>query len=488
MIKVAQIFGADSKIDAYYYVLGIYLFLILILQNVLKTVLMPILIDEQKNNSKNIIEFYNGLLSYSFLFLLVITLISIFIIQSDLFVYLLPINSPLLLYRQFFLLGLPLVFLNIIYSIFSLIYNSYQKFGVLEFLLNLRIPIAFIILIVLHKKLDTISLMIGNLVGQLIVVASAFYFLSSKNILNFKFNFQLSNSLKYVFKFSVIPLLAGVFNAMQPLISNFFLANYSSQGSITMLSYIQKISSIPTILFTSSFMTVFLSHISKLELDNNKVEIKKSITKSISSIGTLVLPVILYLFIIRQDLVNFFFKDSKLTAENLHVITSGLLLFLVSFYFSQIYSLLFRIFIAKKLLNMVLLINFISFFIHLLLTVLFVKIFKMDLLGTIISILSSNVLIVLISFVYINLKFNVLDLNYLYFNFIKTFISLVITFLIMTPLYSFISSIFIHFLIINLILFSILFFIFNFFIQYIVRNQDVLTFRDKIFSLINNRF
>lgn len=486
MIRVAQIFGANSKVDAYYYVLGIYFFLIQILQNVLKTILMPIVLSEQKNNSDNILDFYNGLISYSILFLTLISACFCVIILSDALQYIVPKSSSLVFYRQFFLFGLPLLFLNILYGIFSIIYNSYQRFGILEFLLNSRIVFVFIFMILLHRKLDTFSLIIGNLVGQIVVVVSAFYFLNREGILKFKFNFRLTPSLKYLFKFSVIPLIAGLFNASQPLVSNYYLANYSSEGAITLLAYLQKISSIPTLLFTAGFMTVFLSHISKLEVYSDIIEIRKSVTSSLSSLNTIVLPLILYLYIIREELFSLFFQNSKLTFGDLQIMKSSLLFFLISFYFLQIYSLLFRILIAKKLLRNVLFINILSSIIHLVLTIVLVKHFSFDLLGIIISMLSSNVAIVLFSFLYIHYRFHIFHFRYLLMNFFKTTFSLILTFFVMNYLYARMFYSYDKSVIFNLFLFSFLFFTLNYLLQIIAKNKDILALNSRFLQFVKS--
>jgi peptidoglycan biosynthesis protein MviN/MurJ (putative lipid II flippase) len=485
MIEVARLFGANPEVDAYYYVLGFYFFVILVFQNVLKITLMPILIDERLNNKESILAFNNVLLSYTFLFITVITLIIVFISQTSLLSYLIPQDSSIELYRQLFLFGSPILLLNIIYSILSLIYNSTQKFGFLEFILNLRIVFAYIILLIFYQKFGTFTLIIGNLIGQFMVVVVALFYLQKIKLINFKFDFKYNQVLINISKLSLLSLFAGVFNAAQPIISNYFLGNFSPGGSITILSNLQKVASIPGILFTSSFMTVFLSYISRLEVESNFEKIRDGVTRSLSVISTVILPVILIMFITKDEVMFILFKNTKLTAVNLEKMSFGLVILLMSFYFLQIYSLLFRILVARKLLREILFFNFISFIVHFFLIFLFVNVLNLDVIGTVCAMCLSNLFIAVFSFAYLYIKFKVFNLSYISKNYFKTTLSLLITFFLAKALYNQFPIIIYDNILFGVITFSIfIFFLYVLFLR-ILRQDDLLYIKNILLSKVN---
>jgi putative peptidoglycan lipid II flippase len=485
MIEVARIFGANSDVDAYYYVLGFYFFVILVFQNVLKITLMPILIYERENNKESILTFNNVLLSYAFLFITVITLLIVFISQTSLISYLIPQNSSIELYRQLFLFSAPILLLHIIYSILSLIYNSTQKFGFLEFILNLRIVFAYIILLIFYSKFGTFTLIIGNVIGQFMVVMVALFYLQKIKLIKFKFEFKYNQALINISRLSLISLFAGLFNAAQPIISNYFLGNFSPGGSLTILSNLQKVASIPSILFTSSFMTVFLSHISRLEVESNFEKIRNTVTKSLSAISTVILPVILIMFITKDEIMFILFNNTKLTVENLETMSFGLVIFLISFYFIQIYSLLFRIFIAKKLLRIILFFNFISFIVHFFLTFLFVNVLNLNVIGTVCAMCFSNLFIAVFSFAYLNYKFKFFNLGYIVKNYFKTTLSLLIIFLLTKGLYNQFLTIFYDNNLIVVITFSIFIFLLYVIFLNILRQDDLLYIKKILLSKVN---
>lgn len=484
MIDVAKIFGANGKVDAYYYVLGVYFFFTLIFQNVLKSILMPVLMYERKNNINNITSFYNGLLSYSIVILTLVTFLIIFISQSDLVFYILPKNSSIETYRQFFILSAPVLFLSVIYSIFSSIYNSIQKFGLLDIFLNLRIIISYIFLIILYHKYDEYSLIIGNLIGLFMSVILTFFYLQKIKLIKFKFEFKTNLSLRKIFMSSPIPLIASIFTAFQPMVSNYFLGTYSSQGSLTILSNLQKIASIPTIIFTSGFLTVFLTQISKIEVEKNNFELKKTVSKSISAVSTFVLPTILLLYIIRNELIQVLFKNSKLTEEHLEIMSNGMTIFLFSFYFLQIYSLLFRIYVVKKLLFKILFLNVLSFICHYILTFVFVKVYNFDVIGTIGSMLLSNAFTTLYSFYYLHKKFRIFEINHLLRNMFKTLLTGFIIFILSDNAYHQLAYKYSNKFMLFTISYSILFVIAFFFFTILFKNDDILYLKNKVHIIL----
>jgi peptidoglycan biosynthesis protein MviN/MurJ (putative lipid II flippase) len=432
MILVAKKFGANAKIDAYYYIIAIHFFLITVIQNVFKIILLPILIFEKNNNPQQIDLLFNNLIIVSSIFSLSLTLLVIGFANLEIFKSFFPSNLSIEYYRSILYLSSPLIFLNVLSSILSNMYNSYQKFGILEALFNSRIFISFLFFYLFSDYLQINSLILGNVIGQFIVLFISIYYLKSIKILNFKFEFRFHKSLIGISKVSIIPLISTVLVAFQPLVINYFLTKTNVLGSISLFNYSQKIASIPTIIFSAGMLTVFVSHVSNLEVKGYAAEIKNTTTKSVSFLITLILPLIIFISFARFEIVSILFNKSNLTSGQLLEISNTTVLLLLSLGFLQIHSILSRIFIVKQNTRILFFLSIGSFIIQVSSIYVFVIILNFLTYGVSFSLITTNAIILSLSIWYNIAKYNSIEINYIFKNFIKTipaiFILLIIYF------------------------------------------------------------
>ena len=472
MIQVAKKFGADSSIDAYYYVIAFHFFLISIIQNVFKIVLLPILIFEKEKNPSGINLLYNNLLVIGLLISLVMTCMLIIFINLDISQDLFPKNLEINFYKNLIYLSAPIVFLNVLSSVVISIYNSYQKFWVLEVVFNSRIMVSFIIFYFFSDNINVLSLVLGNVLGQLIVLLVGLYYIIKKKIVRLNFELKLHSSVRSISKLSFFPLLSTILVAFQPLISNYFLVQTNVIGNVSLFNYSQKIASIPTLIFSTGMLTVFVSHVAKLEVQKHFLEIKNTITKAISFLISLLIPTICFLYLIRIKIIKLIFNETNFSDSQILIISNPLIILLISYLFLQIHSLVSRIFIVKQNTGFLFLISLVAFLIQIIAVFVFIKEFHYSIYGVPFALISTNLFVSIISFSAAYFKYNSIDIRYVLINLLKSIVTSLIVF--------YLCSKFNNYTIIDNDYFSIigLFFLFSFgnaFILYIVKQQDFIS-------------
>ncbi len=328
---VAKKFGANEKVDIIYYVINVASFIIALFTNIFKTTLIPFVYKETKQNSITIYEIQNIFLSYFTLILFALALLMFFLAQTKYFFVAFPFSINLNLIKQIFYYAIPFIFISVLQSLMSTYSNIHFKFGIAEIVNVFKIFIVLFFVIFLSNKLNESSIIIGNLLGVFISFILTIYYLIRSNLLNYKFDFRHFIIFRNMIYESFKPLLTSFLISSQILITNYLLSIFGSIGSITLLAFSQRFSSIPTLLFSSGFLTVFLTYSSKLEADNKDAELKNTITKSLSFLTFLVLPSIIFFSIVQEDFVKILTIYTSFNLTDCNLIYGGLLLFFYKF-------------------------------------------------------------------------------------------------------------------------------------------------------------
>lgn len=481
--KIIDIFGATTELDAYYYTMSFYLILIAVFQNYFKIILTPALVKELESNRANVVNFQNKILSVSTVVLLFLTLLIVLFSQTDYLYILLPQNSNISLYQKLFLYSSPILYLTIILGIFSSIFNSKLKFGLIEFISGTKIIIALIILILLHTKFSYVVLILGNVISLVVVNIIVFIYLHKKEFINFKFDLKIDKSLLMLLKTSSLPLISGIISSLQPIVSNYLLLSNSSKGSLTLFNIIQKFGSIPSLVFTSGFLTVFISHISKFEAENDYEKVKSSITQAISNILTINLPLIILFYLVKNDFLLFLLGDTKLNNNQIDEISVNMLWVLISLLFLQIYSVLWRVLVIKNEYKLILNLSLFNFFFSFIFFYILTKYFNYEIFGIVLSTFFVNASVLVYTIIYINKKYFYLDYKYLLLNFYKTFLSALITYIVYNCTLIYIEFLFSSYVkIVSLFVSVFIFCITYISIQYALKQKDIIYFVNIFFQ------
>lgn len=474
MLLVAKKFGANAQIDGYYYIIAFHFFIITIIQNVFKIVLLPILITERTINPDQINLLFNNLFFLISSFAVILSIILIVLASSGMLQFFFPKSLDYDYYKDLFILSSPLILLNVSSSILINIYNSFQKFWILELINNSKFLINLVFFYFFFDLLHINSLVLGNILGQLFILGFFIFYLSKTGIVSFKFNLKIHDSLGKITRLSFIPFLSTIIVAFQPLIINFFLLNTNISGSISLFNYSQKIASIPTVIFSAGMLTVFVSHISLLEANGNGEGIKNTTSKSVSFLFSFLLPIIAFIYWARYELISFLFKSDVFSKHQLTNISNTTTLLLVSLVFLQIHSLISRIFIAKQNTKLLFILSVIGSLLQILLIYVFVKKIHLIEYGIPVSIVITNFVILLLSIIYSILKYDLLNIKYILRNLLlSTLISISSVFLLShidVYIYNFINVSFYIILIKFIFILS-----FNLFLLYKFKQSDVIS-------------
>jgi len=483
---VAKKFGANNNIDIIYYIINISSFIIALFTGIFKTTLIPFIFNEVKKNQNNLSIIQNAFLTYFTIILLLLSVLMIIFSETNFFFISFPFLEEATFTKKIFYFSIPFIFFSVLQSLISTYSNINYKFGLAEIVNISKIIIALFVVFYLSNSLFESSIIIGNFVGAFASFFITIIYLKRNKLLNFYVDFRYLILFKRMLSLSIIPLLTSLMISSQIIVTNYLLGVYGTTGSITLLAFSQRFSSIPTLLFSSGFLTVFLTYSSKLEAENKSKELKNTITKSISFLSFLVIPTILYFVLIKEYFIKLLLIYTDFDKSQCNLISHGLIILLISALFLQFYSIVFRIYIIKKEYNILFLFSIIYFVFHLIFSFFIIQYTSESLIGASIGIFASNFILLIISFFYIYKKHDVIDLNYVLKNFIKNITGIFIVSLIFFQIKDSELTSVLH-ISSRIILYFIGSFSIYFTTQYIIRNNDFISLFNKIKSSISDK-
>jgi len=237
ILQISRFYGVTKITDRYFLASSTILFVVNIFSSQIKNLLLPKLLLLRSSYQKYVINYLARLF-------LVIGVIVLFIsLASTLFFSFYPLEA--------FIISLAMTF-NILFLFLSMVLNVQSRIVSVEFVNFIRIlsQLAIIQVFVIFKRQDLImwSLLIPTMLSCVI--------LSTKVSLNLSgrrpelFNRSLLKTSSFLF-------LVLLITNSQVLIINFAMANFGT-GSVSLFNFANKVATIPTVLFGTSFYTLIL--------------------------------------------------------------------------------------------------------------------------------------------------------------------------------------------------------------------------------------
>lgn len=199
-------------------------------------------------------------------------------------------------------------------------------------------------LVILYKQLGIYAAGIGFLIGALLKLVFHLIWLY-KGLIRQETAYA-ALYLKETWKLSW-PLLIGVlFSQISTLIDNVF-ASYQQEGAISALSYAKKLVDLPVLIFPYILSVVVFPYFSELAIAKQKERSSDLLSKSLSWITLIFLPLSIYFYLFSYELTALIFKrgafdehSTLLTALPLKYYAVGMIFFaietiLVIYYFAH---------------------------------------------------------------------------------------------------------------------------------------------------------
>ncbi|PIS23275.1 hypothetical protein COT49_01100 [candidate division WWE3 bacterium CG08_land_8_20_14_0_20_40_13] len=310
---IAAQYGATSKTDAFFYALSAVVVVNAAVSGVLKSVFTSVFlrfVHKEKQNDKEILASF-----YLYFLIFLFAVWSLFNVSSYLvtiYVAVPGIPDRELLFRVAFQLSFMIIF-NGLVECFSTVYNTYQKFivPILTPILRSFFFIGFVWLTL--ENIGVESLSIGNSLAEFFHMILLFIILKTRGSY-FGLSLNLHPAVRKMMTISLPSFLSNATTRINEFIDASFVAPVII-GGVTIVNYANKISSIPAILLSGGFLTVILTHWSLKKNVDGEDSLKDSVLNSLLAIGTIFIPVLVIMFVLREPLVKLMYERKNFTPE-----------------------------------------------------------------------------------------------------------------------------------------------------------------------------
>ena len=344
-VILAGQFGAGLEMDSYLVALTIPSFFILIFSTALSKVFTPIFIDYQvKKGQTYIWVFTSNFINISALMLLLLLLAGEVFVKQCVF-WLAPglSKSSYDLAVSLMRIFLPSVFFGGITTILTSLYYAHNRFLLPSLGLILNSAVILFAVLILKNTLGIYSVAWGVFLGGVVQCI----FLAPILWRRYSFSFNMKEEGLQKFSKLLFPVLIGAFfyKAIGLIEKN--IASSLSVGSISHLGYAYRIIPILLVLASSGISTILFPLLSKYASLNDWVSVKKGFLSGISSLVILISPIVIYLIVLRIEVIKLLYERGQFTAQNTTVISSLFAYYLIALFFmvvstvpSQIYTIM----------------------------------------------------------------------------------------------------------------------------------------------------
>ncbi len=346
---LARSFGAGLELDVYFAAFKIpdFVYQIFILGGIVATFL-PLFSEYFSKDSDGAWEFTSNTLN---IFLVLLTSLSLilFIFTPYITKIIAPGFNDWQIDKTIFLTRLMLlspIFFGLS-SIFSSILQYFYRFLIYSFApIVYNLSIIFGILF-LSPRLGILGVALGVVVGAFLhfliqipsVINCGFRY---KPILNFK-----DPKIKKVFLL-MIPRAFGVSSMQINAIVINAIASTLVVGSISVFNFANNIRLFPIAIIGVSFATAVFPKLSRAWVENKKEKFINSFSLIFRQIIYLALPVVILMFILRNQLVNLILRHGQFSIEAAQLVSASVGLFCFGILFASLRPLFFRVFFSLK--------------------------------------------------------------------------------------------------------------------------------------------
>lgn len=316
-IVLASSYGASIYSDAYLTAMNIPLVVLSIIGATLSTVFIPMYF-EVKNSSdeKNALKFMNNVLNIVIVLCVLLTILCFIFTTQLVRIFAIGFEGNILSLAVKFtrISAISIVFTGMSYIMTA--YLQIKNNFIIPGLISVPKNIIIIISIILSIKYSPDIMIWGSLLG----IAIEFSFQIPWVIKNgYRYRLYIDIKDQYIKKagWLILPVLIGVaVNQINTMVDR-TLASTLAEGSISALSYANKLNGFVMALFITSIAAVIYPTLSKLLSEKNKEKFVDSVVKSINSIILLVTPISVGAMVLANPIVKLLFQrgefDSRAT-------------------------------------------------------------------------------------------------------------------------------------------------------------------------------
>jgi putative peptidoglycan lipid II flippase len=289
-------FGVTRAADAYYLALVLPTFVTSLAAGAVKLVFVPLFVEERVRNPDGVNRLV-GTVHLTFLLASLVAMGATVVLQP------LPVADPetsALVKRLTYVL-VALIPLGMSFALLNGIYNAYQKFALAEAALGLRALVAVGALLLLGATWGIYSAALGQVVGYGIALLLVAGVVNRTLGVELRPRWLPSAGASRMLRLSALPLASYCLLQLNPVVARAILAMLPT-GSVSIMSYAERLAAIPSVMLGTGFTTVLLSHWSVLSVEGDRAELAASLNEAIRTLVVLLVPAVTGLLLLRDPL------------------------------------------------------------------------------------------------------------------------------------------------------------------------------------------
>lgn len=336
-------FGASLELDTFYYIYSIPELIMSGLTAAIAIAIIPT-ITKKADFDQNDHLFVDRIISIGSLIFIILILVAL-LFTAPILSLVSPNNEITFDYLSIWVLSLIQIVPTYILSIYMGLATRFEKYKKVTIL---SLPFNFLIIVFIYffsEKIGIISIALGMITGIFAQVLYLSWDLRKNNYL-YKPTFNLND--KSTLKEFMLILLPVYFGTVIQRISIFVdrsLANNLETGSISALSYADRIIQMVVSIVIS---TVGMIMFSKISITKDIKETQKIINSSLIFSIFCLMPITVYMIIYGEDIVNILFNRGQFDEKALHLTTISLVGYSIGLIGICVRYLLNRVFFANN--------------------------------------------------------------------------------------------------------------------------------------------
>ncbi len=299
---IAYFFGAQLKMDIYFYAYNTIVILAAFITSLNSAVLVPESMRLAAQESERRAMFFLNFFLYIYAGFTILACLLFYINPVDIFHFVSDFpKGSLQQEARILYLSIPLIFLIPVTNLLTDILTSYKFFTIpmIAGIINGIFSIIFIVLF--HGLLDVSSL----LVGLLLAYTLNFILLVSlmKKKLNWNFSFRRLKIEKRIWKNIAFAQAGNITSSLSAYAPLYLLSGFGG-GIITSLNFAQQISSLPTTLITNQFSAVAGIKFNESYAGKDFVKVNNTFISTANFLIFILFPVAGILFLFPSQIVS----------------------------------------------------------------------------------------------------------------------------------------------------------------------------------------
>jgi putative peptidoglycan lipid II flippase len=299
---IAYFFGAQLKMDIYFYAYNTIVILAAFITSLNSSVLIPESMRLRAQEGGQQAMFFLNFFLYTYVFVTLLVCLLFFINPVSAFhaVSDFPRGS-LQQQARILYLSVPLIFLMPVINLMTDIMTSYKFFSIpmIAGIINGIFSIIFIVLF--HGLLDVSSLLVGLLLSYSLNFILLFSLMKKK--LNWNFGFRRLKIEKRIWRNIAFAQAGNITSSLSAYAPLYLLSGFSS-GIITSLNFAQQISSLPTTLVTNQFSAVAGIKFNESYAEKDFGKINRSFLSTANFLMFILFPVAGIFFLFPSQIVS----------------------------------------------------------------------------------------------------------------------------------------------------------------------------------------